>query len=332
MGLFIFILVLCATVYYFGWYSLPENIDPHEFQEPPDERDMLKGAEPFFFKGKSDTAFLLVHGYESSPFTLLGLGKQLHACGHTVFAPLLPGHGTTIKQLEKTRYEHWYEAVRRLYVKERMNYKNFFVVGFSLGGNLSLRLAIQYRQEMAPSALILISTPVALNGFLNSALVVRDWRLIFSGIARFFLGPVTKRRDLVSMDILNPTITYNEAYVIPPLHSFRTNVGKVKKYLRYITVPLCIIHASNDKTIHAENGHYIFRKVNSADKQAFMFKIDEDISTRHEILTHETIRDKVDNYVFSFLNDHNKKFQFASEEFRRYKEFPKEKRTEKRKR
>jgi len=182
MNFVIIILLLAAVIYYFGWFSLPEKIDPHEFQSPPAAEDMLKGAEPFFFKGKSDTAFLLIHGYESTPFTLRSLGKQLHESGHSVFAPLLPGHGTTIKHLEKTRYEHWYEAVRRIYIRERMNYKNFFIVGFSLGGNLSLRLAIQYRIDLAPSALILISTPVVLNGFLNSALVMRDWRAVFKSV------------------------------------------------------------------------------------------------------------------------------------------------------
>ncbi|MDH4261952.1 MAG: alpha/beta fold hydrolase [Spirochaetia bacterium] len=319
MNFFIVIILLAAVIYYFGWYSLPEKIDPLEYQDLPAREDMLRGADPFFFRGASDTAFLLVHGYESTPFTLKNLGKQLHESGHSVFAPLLPGHGTSIKQLAKTRYEHWYEAVRRVYIKERMNYKKFFIIGFSLGGNLSLRLAVQYRVEMPPSALILISTPVVLNGVINGALVVRDWRLIFSGIARFFLGPVTKRRDLVSSDIINPTVTYNEAYVVAPLHSFRTNVVKIKKYLKYITVPICIIHASNDKTIDVENAHYILRKVKSVEKQAFIFKINEEISTRHEILTHETIRDKVFNYIFSFLNDYDNGFQFTSRLFLRYK-------------
>lgn len=319
MGYLIIFILVFAVIYYFGWYSLPEEVNPNEYQDPPAPEDMLRGAEPFFFRGKSDTAFLLIHGYESSPFTLKSLGLQLQASGHSVFAPLLPGHGTSLKHLAKTRYEHWYEAVRRIYVKERNNYKRFYVIGFSLGGNLSLRLAIQYRRDIPPSALVLISAPVVLNGILNGALVVRDWRLIFTGIARFFLGPVTKKRDLVSSDIINPTVSYNEAYIMPPLHSFRTNVVKVKKYLKYITVPVCLIHASNDKTIDVENSHYILRKIRSVEKQAFIFKINEDISTRHELLTHEGIRDKVIHYIFSFLKDYDSNFQYASEIISRYK-------------
>jgi carboxylesterase len=318
MSTVITILVIAAVIYYFGWFSLPENIFPGDFQEPPPPSEILKGAEPFFFQGSSDTAFLLVHGYESSPFTLKSLGEQLHASGHSVFAPLLPGHGTSLKRLSETRYEHWYEAVRRIYVKERNKYKRFFVIGFSLGGNISLRLAIQYRMDNPPSALILLSAPVVLNGFLNSALVIRDWRMIFTGIARFFLGPVSKRRDLVSSDIINPTVAYNEAYVIPPLHSLRTSVVKVKKYLKFITVPVCLIHASNDKTIDIENMHYIMRKINSHEKHAYVFKIDEDISTRHELLTHERIRDKVIHYIFTFLEDFDNNFQYASQIISKY--------------
>ncbi|MDH4199726.1 MAG: alpha/beta fold hydrolase [Spirochaetia bacterium] len=319
MTVFVFTILFVSIVYYFGWYSLPEKIDPNDFQEPPPQNEVLKGAQPFFFQGHTDTAFLLIHGYESSPFTLKSLGEQLHASGHSVMAPLLPGHGTSLSRLAETRYEHWYECVRRVYVRERSKYRHFFVVGFSLGGNLSLRLAVQYRMDLSPSALILISAPVVLNGFLNGTLVVRDWRLVFTGIARFFLGPVTKRRDLVSSDIINPTVAYNEAYVIPPLHSFRTNVVKVKKFLKYITIPTCLIHASNDKTIDIENMYYILRKINATEKHAFVFKINEDISTRHELLTHERIRDKVVHYIFSFLKDHDDQFHFSSQIISRYK-------------
>ena len=202
-------------------------------------------------------------------------------------------------------------------MRERGKYKNFFVIGFSLGGNLSCALRFS-TAGLAPSALILISAPVVLNGVLNGALVVRDWRLVFTGIARFFLGPVTKRRDLVSSDIINPTVSYNEAYVMPPLHSFRTNVVKVKKYLKYITTPICLIHASNDKTIDIENMHYHLRKIRSVEKHAYVFKINEDISTRHELLTHERIRDKVVHYIFSFLNDFDKNFQYPSQIFSHY--------------
>jgi len=320
---FYLLIVICATIYFFGWYSLPEKIDPSDYQEQPNPREILKGAEPFDYKGDSDTGFLLLHGYESSPYTLKALGKFLNAQGHSVHAPLFPGHGTTLSSFEKTRYEHWYECARRAYIQGRGRYKHFFVIGFSLGGNIALRLAAQYQKQAPPSALVLISAPVTLNGILNGKLFFRDWRMIFTGIARYFLGPISKKRDLVSMDIINPTVSYTEAYVVSPLHSLRTNLVKVKKVLHQIKTPLCVIHASNDKTIHIENTHYIMRKISSVEKRAHIFRIDENISTRHEIVTHEMIRDKIFYYINIFLSDYKKGFHFPSSEFTFDKRTPK---------
>ena len=310
---FVSVVLFIVFIYFFSWNGLPEKIKPDDFQEPPPKSALLKDAEPFFFRGDSDTAFLLIHGYESTPYSMRHIGNLFHSKGHTVLAPLLPGHGTTLKDLVDTRFEHWYESVRRVYVRERQKYKKFFIVGFSLGGNLAMRLAVQYRENNAPSALILISAPVVLNGVLNSTLIMRDWRLLFSGIGKYLVPPVSKKRDIVSADILNPTVTYSEAYSLPPLHSFRTNVGKVKKYLKYIKVPVGLIHATNDWTIDAENMHYIFRKIGSEEKRAYMFKINDEVSTKHELLTHEQIRDKVIHYILSFLDDYSNNFSFQSE-------------------
>jgi len=319
MSWILIIIIIFSIIYFFGWKGFPETIDPDDYQAPPDPEKLLKGAEGFHFKGKSDTAFLLIHGYESTPYTLRGLGEVLNGQGHTVYAPLLPGHGTTMYDLSLTRYEHWYEAIRRVYSSERPKYKKFFIIGFSLGGNLGLRLALQFQSSKPASALILISPPILLNGVLNGALVIRDWRLVFSGIGQYFIGPISKKRDLVSADIINPTVSYTEAYTVPPLHSFRTNIEKIKKYLPLIKLPTCIIQATNDKTINAENAHYILRKLGSLEKRLYLFNIDENVSTRHELLTHERIRDKVIHYIFSFLNDYSSGFNYPSEFFQAVK-------------
>ena len=127
---FLIFVIVVGTIYYFSWFGLPETINPDDYQDLPADETLLKGAEPFFFEGTTDTAFLFIHGYESSPYSMRHVGELLHAKGHTILSPLLPGHGTSLSDLAKTRFEHWYEAVRRIYVRERPKYKNFFIIGF----------------------------------------------------------------------------------------------------------------------------------------------------------------------------------------------------------
>ena len=68
----------------------PERImtEPHPLIKNPH----LEG-DPFFLEG-GPSGILLVHGYKASTAEVRPLAESLHACGHTVSAPLLPGHNT----------------------------------------------------------------------------------------------------------------------------------------------------------------------------------------------------------------------------------------------
>ncbi|MCS6985600.1 MAG: alpha/beta fold hydrolase [Leptospiraceae bacterium] len=304
MSLYIFIIfALLVLVFLVGHYGLPEKVDRTAFRGPIPPHKIMKGAEPFFWQGQTDSAFLLIHGFEDSPFTLRDLGQLLHAEGHTVIAPLLPGHGTSIADFKHTRYEHWYDCVQLLYEEYRPKYKKFFIVGFSMGGNLGLRLAIHYAHRMAVTGLILISAPIVLNGFLNGRFILRDWRLFFTGIVKELIDYLPKKKTNLASEFISPWIGYSEAYTIAPLHSLKLNLPRIKPYLKYIHSPICLIQASNDKTVSPENLHYILRKVSSREKRAFLFEIRENISTRHVLVTHQETRTRVFFYILRFIED-----------------------------
>lgn len=278
------------------------------YQEDPPEDRLMSGAAPFRLEGKSDTAILLVHGYEGSPFTMRGLAEVLHQKGFTVIAPLLPGHGTNIKDFAKTRYEHWYHKVATIYAQERPKYKNFFIGGFSLGGNLVLRTAINFAHSLPPTGIISISAPVVLNGIINGKILFKDWRLFFSGIISRFIPILPKRKEILAAGILSPWVGYTEAHATACVHSLKKHIGEIRPYLWKIRSPICLIQATNDRTISSENLHYIFRKVQSYEKRAFLFTIDENVSTRHVLITHEYIREKVYHYIEKFIDDSLKGF------------------------
>ncbi|MCS6972493.1 MAG: alpha/beta fold hydrolase, partial [Leptospiraceae bacterium] len=236
--------------------------------------------------------------------------------GHTVIAPLLPGHGTNIRDFAKTRYEHWLAAVRSAYLRERPRFRHFFLIGFSMGGNLCLTLAAELARNgirhnnavLPPTGIVAIAAPVAINGILNSKIIIKDARLFFSGIVKNFVDHVSKSRTALAEQVLTPWVGYSEAYTLGPLHSFKLNVGKVRRQLYRIRAPLCLIHARSDKTVHIENLHYIFRKVGSREKRAYVFDLDENLSTHHVLVTHHLVRDKVFHYVLKFAHDTLREF------------------------
>ncbi len=83
---------------------------------------------------------VLVHGFTGTPFEVRYLGEQLAREGFTVRAPLLPGHGTTIDELDRTTWRDWADAVEAAADDLRGRCAQVAVVGQSLGGLLALHL------------------------------------------------------------------------------------------------------------------------------------------------------------------------------------------------
>jgi carboxylesterase len=87
-----------------------------------------------------DLGIVLVHGFTGTPFEMRYLGERLAGQGFPVRAPLLPGHGTTIDELDRTTWSDWADAVERAVDAMGERCARVAVVGQSLGGLLALHL------------------------------------------------------------------------------------------------------------------------------------------------------------------------------------------------
>ena len=115
-------------------------------------------AESFELPG-SRINCLLIHGLTSSPSEMRILGEYLHQYGYSVYAPLLPGHGTSYEHLNKTRWPEWYETVEELTKNLLQQAEPLVVVGLSMGGLLSLELGIRVAGLRGIVCINLLSTP-----------------------------------------------------------------------------------------------------------------------------------------------------------------------------
>jgi carboxylesterase len=104
----------------------------------------LPGA-AFFWQG-GPVGVLLVHGFTATPAEIHLLGQYLHARGFTVAGPLLPGHGTTPQDANRTRWQAWVEAVEVSYRQLVARCDTVFLGGESTGGLLALYLAAEHPQ------------------------------------------------------------------------------------------------------------------------------------------------------------------------------------------
>jgi len=125
---------------------------------PPYTGGVLPGAEPVDLPG-GPVGALLCHGFTGTTQSMRPWAEHLAAAGLTVSAPRLPGHGTRWQDMNRTRFSDWYGELERSFDDLRARCEAVFVMGLSMGGTLSLRLAELRAGEVA--GLVVVNASLA---------------------------------------------------------------------------------------------------------------------------------------------------------------------------
>ena len=141
---------------------------------------IIEGAESFLLEGKNNKAVLLLHGYTGAPSEMRPLGDYLHALGYTVSCVRLPGHGTSIKDLEATTATDWYAAAEAECLELLARFDSVYVAGLSMGGLLAIKLAAKL--------------PVKKAAFISAPIFVQDKRAPLLAFLRFFIHYLPKHK------------------------------------------------------------------------------------------------------------------------------------------
>ncbi|MEO8701072.1 MAG: alpha/beta fold hydrolase [Kofleriaceae bacterium] len=194
----------------------------------------------FDLVGDDDVGVVLVHGFTGTPFEVRYLGEQLARAGYTVSAPLLPGHGTSVDDLDATTWQDWTTHVEQVLDALRVRCRTVAVVGQSLGGLLALQLASR-RPEVA--AVASLAAPLWLEG-----LSARAARWTTS-------GPLTRIRRLPKLggsDVRDRRVrAENPCYPSIPtraLGQLLAFMAVADAALAQVTQPVLVLHARQDHT------------------------------------------------------------------------------------
>jgi len=106
-----------------------EEVDSDEFDlRPPVEE--ANGA-----------AALCLHGLTGTPYEVRSIAEALVARGVRARGPWMAGHEEGAEELAKTSWQAWLEGARRELAALRAEHDRVFLVGMSMGGLVSLRIA-----------------------------------------------------------------------------------------------------------------------------------------------------------------------------------------------
>lgn len=185
------------------------------------------------------TACLIIHGFGGSPAETDFLTQYLSARGFDSFTLLLPGHGGTKKNLKNTSHADWISSVELMISSLKREYSRIVLLGFSMGGLISIYLA----NIPSVERIVLINTPVSV---WNIKIILKD---IASGIMngkpdklKHYIDSVKRSSFKSNMDFLRLMFT-------------------VKKKIETVKRPAMIIQCMNDETAHYKSAKYIKKKM-----------------------------------------------------------------------
>ncbi len=237
--------------------------------------NVMRGAEPFYIRGNS-VGCLLTHGFTGTPKEVRGIGELLAADGYTVMGVQLAGHGTRPEDMRRTRWSDWFGSVIAGYRQLRAECDQVIVVGFSMGGTLSLLLAAWERVD----GVVALSTPYSL----------MDWRLrVLLPFQRLIPYSPKVGDHMVDKAMAAQRLHYRRIPTICLLSLFDL-LPVVQWQLPNVSAPTLLINAARDFIAPPRNAQKIIDHIGALDKRMIVLgqtghSICEDIE-RETVLTH----------------------------------------------
>ena len=217
--------------------------------------DLIPGAEPFTAPGEgaeARTGVLVVHGLTSTPQTVRPVFTHLAELGYAVSAPRLPGHGTTVADLGRTRYADWLGAVEASAADLRARVETMVVVGISLGGALVTELAATHPEQV--DGLVLI----------NPAFTATDPRLRVLPVIKHLVPTLAGLGNDIRLQGGEQEICYDRL-PLKAFHSFVQRWPHLQDLAEQVEVPVLLLRSAHDRIVPALSSEVFLERVGSTD-------------------------------------------------------------------
>ncbi|WP_334170503.1 alpha/beta hydrolase [Sinomonas sp.] len=207
----------------------------------------------------------ICHGFSGAPSSVLPWAQGLAAHGFDVEVPLLPGHGTTWRDLESRRWREWAECFEEACARVAARNDLLFVAGLSMGGALALRTAT--RLDVAGIAVV------------NPGLGFYDWRVRYLGAIRLVRRTTAPIDEPAAPDPVGDEGDYSVT-PLAAVHELRLLFREVERSLRRVTAPLIAFKSDVDPVVPPSSIRHILRKVASRELDFVPLHASPHVATR----------------------------------------------------
>ncbi|MCC8194452.1 MAG: alpha/beta fold hydrolase [Deltaproteobacteria bacterium] len=248
----------------------------------------------------SGTGCLLVHGYGGSTFEMEGIAAALERAGFASRMVALPGHGEGYANFGDYGFPHWLAHAEKEYRAMAEHYERVLLVGFSMGGTISLNLASRY----PVAGIVTLSAPVFTLGLwpwpmanlkLYGRIAVLEFRRLL-GLHKHHHGGETSR------DIA-PWKGYRGPVHFRQLAGMHKGCKTLRALLPGVIAPILIIQDARDGLVYPDNAWAIARRVSSPDTRVILTRIRESVTSHHMLTTHRETASLVEEEVVRFCKE-----------------------------
>jgi len=212
-----------------------------------------KKVASFYLNGGS-TGILLIHGFTGAPPEMRLIGDYLHQRKITVSAPLLPGHGTYVEEMNQYKWTDWVAHTKQALTELKSVCDRVFVAGLSLGSLITLNLAAE---DDDVSGAVLFAPSIKLTSKL----------IHLTPILKYFIQKVKKPLDQYANQVADrQEWTYNER-PMAGAHELLKIISHTRTLLPKVKCPLFIVDGAKDEIIDPACSRYVYRRVASAEKE-----------------------------------------------------------------
>jgi carboxylesterase len=268
------ILLLCSGCAYN--YMARRALDKEINRLPRDPKtQVVNGTEAVTLPGTGPNAALLVHGFVGSRIDYDGLGPLLQSKGLTVRLMRLPGHGTTPSEHAVTTNEQLTDAVHAEYLALKRNHPQVALVGFSMGGALSVMVASQEQVDR----LVLIAPYYGVTHRWYYGLPAETWNRMTS-----WAFPYVMKNEVFSC--VNRKEAKKELYCYRVISTRGAaeliELGKQARnpsVLARVTCPVLVLHSHGDQAASPSRSEKAFESIGSHEKRFVWYE-----KSNHHIL------------------------------------------------
>ena len=201
----------------------------------------------------SKIGIVLVHGFTSTPSVMRPWAEFLNSHGFSVRVPLLPGHGTSIADLDNVSWKQWPSEIEIQINHLLIDCKKVFLCGFSMGAAASLHVAARYQSQL--NGLILVNPMIHRKNVWPPAVKIA---------ARLVKSFGTAGSDIKAGDVIQ------WKYDRTPMraaHQLLRLLEETRPLLPTIKLPLLLFRSAIDHTLPASNSEIILSSIGSNQKR-----------------------------------------------------------------